>query len=101
MFQRFRRRDPLLRIKRQAPIQQVSKESQFLSFCLSKTLRRRHEARPQIAGWFRKRKSLDGVLRKRQILVRHSFYSEVDGRGHVMLGVLWGPWIEAEGGEVT
>jgi hypothetical protein len=62
MFQRLRRRDPLLRIKRQTPIQQVGKESQFLSFRLGKTLGRRHEACSQIAGWFRKRESLDGVL---------------------------------------
>ena len=86
MLQRLRRRDPLLRIKRQTPIQQVSKESQFLSFRLSETLRRRHEACPKIAGWFRKRESFDGVLRKREMLVRHSFYSEMEE--HVMLGVL-------------
>jgi len=65
MFQRLRRRDPLLRIKRQTPIQQVSEESQLLSFRLSKTLRRRHEACSEIAGWFRKRESLDGVLEEK------------------------------------
>lgn len=66
MFQRLRRRDPLLRIKRQTPIQQVGKESQLLSFRLSETLRRRHEARSKIAGWFRKREGFDGVLQKRE-----------------------------------
>jgi hypothetical protein len=65
MFQRLRRCDPLLRIKRQTPIQQVSKESQFLSFRLSETLRRRHEACSEIAGWFRKGESFDGVLEEK------------------------------------
>jgi hypothetical protein len=65
MFQRLCRRDPLFRIKRQTPIQQVGEESQFLSFRLSKTLRRGHEARSEIAGWFRKRESFDGVLEEK------------------------------------
>lgn len=52
----------LLRIKRQASIQEIREERQLLGFGICQTLGRRHQAGTEISGRFDEGKGLDGVL---------------------------------------